>query len=58
MSAMSVCLYVWVSWGHLDVWGELASHNQPTTPVLKAGHPGVPCYIFIWVMVGWVTFLR
>ena len=26
-------------------------------PVLKAGHPGVPCYIylFVWAMVGWVT---
>ena len=25
--------------------------------VLKAGHPGVPSYIclFVWAMVGWVT---
>ena len=29
----------------------------PTAPVLKAGHPGVPSYIclFVWAMVGWVT---
>ena len=28
-----------------------------TTPVLKAGHPGVPCYtcLFVWAMVGWIT---
>ena len=30
---------------------------HPTTPVLKAGYPGVPCYIhlFLWALVGWVT---
>ena len=39
--------------------GESWLATKPTAPVLKAGHPGVPCYIclFVYVMVGWVTFL-
>ena len=28
---MSVCLYVYVSWGLLDMWGELASHKKSLT---------------------------
>ena len=27
----TMCLYVCVSWGHLDVWGELASHKRSLT---------------------------
>ena len=34
---LSMCV-----WGHLGVWGELASHKRPTAPVLKAGHLSVP----------------
>ena len=25
------CMYVCVSWGHLDVWGKLASHKRSLT---------------------------
>ena len=46
------------------MWGELASHKRSflsTIPVLKAGHPGVPSYMYICLfvrdMVGWVILL-
>ena len=43
------------------MWGELVSHKiyLMTTPVLKTGHPGEPCYICLFVlsMVGWVTLI-
>ena len=41
-----------------ESWLGTKDLNPPaTTPVLKAGHPGVPSYIclFVWAMVGWVT---
>ena len=39
------------------MWGELASHKRSLTPVLKAGHPGVPSYyMFVCLGYGWVGY--
>ena len=43
------CLVPLVYWSRI--------YSVHVDAVLKAGHPGVPCYIclFVWAMVGWVT---
>ena len=48
---MFVCVHVGVcELGALGLGGggEMASHKR-SAPVLKAGHPGVPCYICLFV---------
>ena len=56
---LSVCMYVCVSWGHLDVWGELASHKRSLTHRPNSQGWASRCLLhirlFVWAMVGWVT---
>ena len=57
---MSVCLYVCVSWGHLDVWGELASHKRSLThrPSPQGWASRCPLlYTFLCLGHGWVGYL-
>ena len=46
---------LFVLWGHLDEWGELASRkrlfNPPSQAVLKAGHPCVLKCVVVGVQV-------
>ena len=39
-----VHMYVCVSWGHLDVWGELASHKRSLICIYLYMQPGLPHY--------------
>ena len=53
---MSVCLYVYVSWGLLDVWGELASRKRLThRPSSEDWASRCPLlYMFVCLGNGWV----
>ena len=51
--SVAVCV-LYVSWGLLDVWGELASHKKSLTH--QPSSQGWAC-LFVWVMVGGVTVL-
>ena len=58
---MSVCLYVCVSWGHLDVWGELASHkrsltHRPSSQGWASRCPLLYTFLCLGHGLGWLPF--
>ena len=55
---MSVSLYVCVSWGYLDVWGELAIATLTNRPSSQGWASRCPLlYIFVCLSHGWVGYL-
>ena len=57
LSLEAVC--VCVSWGHLDVWGELASHKRSLTHCPSSQGWASRCpykYMFVCQGYGWVGY--
>ena len=58
--SMSVCLYmyVYVSWGLLEVWGELASHKRSLTHCPSSQGWASRCpLLYVCLGNGWVGYL-
>ena len=61
--SMSVCLYmyVYVSWGLVDVWGELTSHKRSLThrPSSQGWASRCPLlYMFVCLGMGYLSYFH